>query len=67
MSDALTQESLRATLAAFWHPVCTLSELESTPGGVLGRRLLGRDLAVKVLLEKYANLRLVELRPVATS
>jgi phenylpropionate dioxygenase-like ring-hydroxylating dioxygenase large terminal subunit len=42
----LTQEDLTATLACFWHPVCTVAELAATTTGVLGVRLLGRDLAV---------------------
>ncbi len=46
MTDALTQHSLRATLATFWHPVCTVTELDASPTGVVGRRLLGHDLAI---------------------
>ncbi len=49
VSEALAQDGLRSALAAFWHPVCSLSELEVSPTGVLGRRLLGRDLAVALL------------------
>jgi phenylpropionate dioxygenase-like ring-hydroxylating dioxygenase large terminal subunit len=42
----LTQDDLTRMLACFWHPVCTTTELAATSGGVLGVRLLGRDLAV---------------------
>ncbi len=44
--DDLTQDDLTRMLACFWHPVCTTDELAATPSGVLGVRLLGRDLAV---------------------
>ena len=47
----LTQEDLTATLGLFWHPVCTVDELDATTTGVLGVRLLGRDLAVARLGE----------------
>jgi phenylpropionate dioxygenase-like ring-hydroxylating dioxygenase large terminal subunit len=42
----LTQDDLTRMLACFWHPVCTVAELAATSSGVLGVRLLGRDLAV---------------------
>jgi phenylpropionate dioxygenase-like ring-hydroxylating dioxygenase large terminal subunit len=42
----LTQDDLSAMLGCFWHPVCTTAELGATTTGVLGVRLLGRDLAV---------------------
>lgn len=42
----LTQDDLRAALACFWHPVCTLAELRASPTAILAVRLLGRDLAI---------------------
>ncbi len=42
----LSQEDLTTLLGLFWHPVCTLDELDATTGGVLGVRLLGQDLAI---------------------
>ncbi len=45
----LTQDDLRAALACFWHPVCTLAELRASARSVLGVRLLGRALAVAEL------------------
>lgn len=44
--DALTQDDLRSALEYFWHPVCTVAELDTVSTGVIGRRLLGRDLAI---------------------
>ena len=41
-----TQEDLTSALAYFWHPVCTEDELAGADGGVLGVRLLGRELVV---------------------
>jgi phenylpropionate dioxygenase-like ring-hydroxylating dioxygenase large terminal subunit len=47
LDDApLTQEDLSRMLACFWHPVATAAELAAVGRGVLGVRLLGRDLAV---------------------
>jgi phenylpropionate dioxygenase-like ring-hydroxylating dioxygenase large terminal subunit len=42
----LTQDDLSATLAYFWHPVCTQQELDRAPNGILAVTLLGRELAV---------------------
>jgi len=42
----LGQEDLSRALEQWWHPVCTVAELDAAPGGVLATRLLGRDLAV---------------------
>lgn len=39
------QDDLSAALAWFWHPVATSTELDLA-GGVLGTRLLGRDLVL---------------------
>jgi phenylpropionate dioxygenase-like ring-hydroxylating dioxygenase large terminal subunit len=41
-----TPEDLSRALSYFWHPVCTLDELRARPGGVMGVRLLGRELVV---------------------
>jgi phenylpropionate dioxygenase-like ring-hydroxylating dioxygenase large terminal subunit len=47
--EPLTQEDLTRALACFWHPVATVDEVSATGTGVLGVRLLGRDLAVAQL------------------
>jgi phenylpropionate dioxygenase-like ring-hydroxylating dioxygenase large terminal subunit len=41
----LGEDDLTAALACFWHPVATTGELDAA-GGLLGARLLGRDLVV---------------------
>jgi phenylpropionate dioxygenase-like ring-hydroxylating dioxygenase large terminal subunit len=45
MTDPLSQDDLGAMLEWFWHPVATSAELEAA-GGLLGTRLLGRELVV---------------------
>jgi len=47
--DVTADDALTETLAAFWHPVCTLAELRAAEGRTFGVTLLGRDLVVAEL------------------